>query len=98
LLGYVRGTIGRNPHSKHRREFQVFNSHVSRLAAYNWGPGKVDNALRMHKAFPTSVENYTRSVEAAIHQPVTIGAINIMQPNMSHDQVVDAVAKGSCSL
>jgi Transglycosylase SLT domain len=60
------------------------------LAAYNWGPGHVENALKQHHAFPPSVEGYVSSVEGNI----TIGAINITQPNLNHEQVANAVAEG----
>lgn len=36
------------------------------LAAYNWGPGNVDNALASGSGFPSSVQNYVASVESEL--------------------------------
>lgn len=55
------------------------------LAAYNWGPGNVQNALRKHRAFPASVEQYASNAMA--NAGVHIDQINIMQPNATPEQI-----------
>jgi hypothetical protein len=67
------------------------------LGAYNWGPGHVDRALRSHTAFPREVEGYISSVQghyARGDNPISIGQINIMQPNATPDQIAQAVSDG----
>ena len=60
------------------------------LAAYNWGPGNVQRALKQHRAFPSSVEGYVNSVAGKMGG-VQIGSINIMQPGASADQIARAI-------
>jgi hypothetical protein len=70
--------------------YSQFGNWHDALAAYNWGPGNVQNALRQHRAFPSSVEGYVNSVTGKMN--VQIGSINIMQPNATPDQITRAVS------
>jgi hypothetical protein len=58
------------------------------LAAYNWGPGNVTNALKQHTAFPSSVEGYANNV---MTRAVQIGTINITQPNGTPEQIAQQI-------
>jgi hypothetical protein len=58
------------------------------LAAYNWGPGNVTNALKQHTAFPSSVEGYAKNV---VTRAVQIGTINITQPNGTPEQIAQQI-------
>lgn len=49
-------------------------SEVHALAAYNWGPGRVDDALAEGKAFPEQVLQYARNVQARKAEEGTLSA------------------------
>jgi soluble lytic murein transglycosylase-like protein len=74
-------------------------SEVHALAAYNWGPGKVDAALEVGKAFPESVLQYARNVQARKAEERTLVAATpfysesqlcLQCPHCSHDVYVRA--------
>jgi soluble lytic murein transglycosylase-like protein len=44
--------------------FAKYGNWEDALAAYNWGPGKVDAALASGSAYPGSVQEYIENVEA----------------------------------
>lgn len=71
-------------------------SQAAALAAYYWGSGNVDRALRTHEAIPPDVLNYVRGVEAKEGQSVSIGdiSIQIMQPGASPEDVRRGTQQG----
>lgn len=62
------------------------------VAGYFTGEGNIDRYKRMGRSYPSDVQGYMQSV--AGHMGVTIGQINIVQPNLNHEQVASAVAEG----
>jgi hypothetical protein len=68
------------------------------LAAYNWGPRRVDEALRKHHAFPAEVERYAaggmqRYSALGGDSSITIGQIVVTQPNASAEHIANTVAE-----
>jgi hypothetical protein len=71
-----------------------YGNYDNTLAAYNWGEGNVDKALKNHRQFPAEVQKYARDVEA--RAGITVGSIqvNVTQPNASPQQIAAAVQSG----
>ena len=65
------------------------------LEAYNWGPGKVDKALAMHRAVPPGVEKYANDViNRASGMTVYVGGVHVTSTNATPAQVQSAVTNG----
>jgi hypothetical protein len=67
------------------------------LAAYNWGPGNLDNAIARHGRMPAETENYvSRIMSAETGQTVTVGDVyvSIMQPGASAAEIGAHVQRG----
>ena len=74
------------------------------LAAYNWGQGHLDRAIKQHGGFsrdflPAETQQYVRSIEGRLQQgssDVQVGQINvhIMQPGASQHEIQRAVRDG----
>ncbi|MGI8770930.1 MAG: lytic transglycosylase domain-containing protein [Acidobacteriaceae bacterium] len=71
------------------------------LAAYNWGEGHLDRAMKKYGGFdvsylPPETRNYIRDVEAHMtqHVNVNVGGIHIKNPNASPEEIASAVKDG----
>jgi hypothetical protein len=81
-----------------KRLIDKYQSVPKALAAYNWGEGHLDNAIRRHQtSLPPETLNYVRSIMAQTQgHSMTTGDIivNVLQPNATPDQMAAAVKKG----
>lgn len=64
------------------------------LAAYNWGPGKLDAAIKRHGGFsldylPKETQKYVRDIEGHMGGGTNVGGvtINITNPNATPEQI-----------
>lgn len=64
--------------------FQKYGSWDQALAAYNWGPGKVDTAAATGTSWPTQVLNYVKGI-LGIGAVYNAGLTKIQQQNPSSD-------------
>jgi hypothetical protein len=64
------------------------------LMAYNWGPEKMERALKTGTAPPRAVQDYARGIERMAGITVSGTTINITQPGASVDKIEAAVNSG----
>jgi hypothetical protein len=72
------------------------------LAAYNWGPGNLDKALKNNSAIPASVVQYVDNVEGRYSRvantggnrtTVNVGDIHVHGTNLNGDQIRDQIGR-----
>lgn len=68
--------------------YQKYGNWSDALAAYNWGPGKMDNALNTAAAIPGQVLNYVRGI-LGIGTVYNAGLNTIRENQAPADQTVD---------
>ena len=85
-----------------RRLLNKYNGNLDyALAAYNWGPGNLNKALKTNGNIPSSVQQYAASVEgrytrsssAGNSTKITVGDIYVNGTNLSGDQIRHEISR-----
>lgn len=70
------------------------------LAAYNWGEGHLDQAIKRHSTnVPAETTNYVRNIEAQMGHSMTVGEVNVAitgntKEGLGHEEIAAAVHDG----